>query len=155
MTGSIITEAEIDHLYTKFEELTKGNGLTAETLKKIYKVAQVEVTDEEINAQIRAADAKGNGKIDFEDFLAVMTKQHEIDSEAGVYKVFHLLDTDNDGQISGADLKRGASLFGKSLTETDIEEMMASADVDGDGMINYEEFLKIMTPSKVNGQTIF
>lgn len=77
-----------------------------------------------------------------------------------------MLDTDNDGQLTGEDLKRGVSLFGNkskkkkkkkthtikiltlylgnSVTETDIEEMMASADVDGDGLINYEEFLKVM-----------
>lgn len=34
--------------------------------------------------------------------------------------------------------------LGNSVTETDVEEMMASADVDGDGLINYEEFLKVM-----------
>lgn len=80
-----------------------------------------------------------------------------------------MLDTDNDGQLNGEDLKRGVSLFGNilqfgkkkltpqytdlfeyignSVTESDIEEMMASADVDGDGLINYEEFLKVMVSS--------
>lgn len=78
-----------------------------------------------------------------------------------------MLDTDNDGQLTGEDLKRGVSLFGNilqkknshhnlliyliyignSVTETDVEEMMASADVDGDGLINYEEFLKVMVSS--------
>lgn len=36
------------------------------------------------------------------------------------------------------------SCLGNSLTENDVEEMLASADVDGDGLINYEEFLKVM-----------
>ncbi|KAI9478558.1 MAG: hypothetical protein EXX96DRAFT_571362 [Benjaminiella poitrasii] len=155
MTASTLTDAEVDHLHEKFEALTHGHGITAETLKEIYRLAKVEITDEEIQAQIFAVDAKGHGKVDFDDFLAVMSKQHDVDSEVGVSKVFQLLDTDNDGQINGDDLKRGVSLFGKSLTETDIEEMLASADVDGDGLINYEEFLKIMTPSKVTGQTTF
>lgn len=64
--------------------------------------------------------------------------------EEGVSKVFDMLDTDKDGLISGEDLKRGISMFGSSVSETDIDEMLASADVDGDGMINYEEFLKVM-----------
>ncbi|KAG2195677.1 hypothetical protein INT46_002151 [Mucor plumbeus] len=155
MTGSTLTDAEIIHWQNKFETLTNGNGITAETLKEIYKAAGINVTDAEIITQISAADAKGNGKVDFDDFLAVMTKQHDTNSEEGVAKVFAMLDTDNDGQLTGEDLKRGVSLFGNSVTETDVEEMMASADVDGDGLINYEEFLKVMTPSKVNGQSLF
>ncbi|KAI8360736.1 hypothetical protein EDC96DRAFT_513274, partial [Choanephora cucurbitarum] len=154
-TGSTLTDAEINHLQAKFDSLTKGNGMTADTLKQIYQMAKIEVTDAEINEQIRAADAKGNGKVDFDDFMAVMNKQHETNAEEGVLRVFEMIDTDHDGQINNADLKRGISLFGKSVTDADIEDMMASADVDGDGLINYEEFLKIMTPSKVNGQSLF
>ncbi|KAI8389256.1 hypothetical protein BD560DRAFT_381041 [Blakeslea trispora] len=155
MTGSTLTDAEINHLQAKFDSLTNGNGMTAETLKQIYQMAKIEVTDAEINEQIRAADAKGNGKVDFDDFMAVMNKQHEANAEEGVLRVFEMIDTDKDGQISSADLKRGISLFGKSVSDADVEDMMSSADVDGDGLINYEEFLKIMTPSKVNGQSLF
>ncbi|KAI8891012.1 EF-hand, partial [Backusella circina FSU 941] len=126
------TDAEIHHWKKTFENLTGGNGLTAASLKEIYRSAKVDVTDEEINAQ-----------------------QHDKDPEAGVTQVFEILDADKDGQISAEDLKRGVAYFGKSVTEQDIEEMMASADVDGDGLINFEEFLKIMTPSKVNGMPKF
>ncbi|KAI7869798.1 uncharacterized protein EV154DRAFT_530494 [Mucor mucedo] len=155
MTGSTLTDAEINHLQRKFESMTKNGAMDAQTLKEIYKVAQVSVTDAEIAAQIKAADAKGTGSVDFEDFLVVMNKQSDENAEEGVAKVFALLDTDNDGQITGDDLKRGVALYGKSITEQDVDEMLFSADVDGDGMINYEEFLKVMTPSKVNGQPLF
>ncbi|KAI8987802.1 hypothetical protein BDF20DRAFT_852307 [Mycotypha africana] len=155
MTGSALTDAEINHLHAKFESLTRGHGFTVDSLREVYKLAKVNVTEAELQAQIHAADSKNHGKVDFDDFLSVMTKQHDVNAEEGVSKVFELLDTDNDGQLTGDDLKRGVSLFGNSITEADVEEMMFSADVDGDGYINYEEFLKIMTPSKVNGQTTF
>jgi Ca2+-binding EF-hand superfamily protein len=35
-------------------------------------------------------------------------------------------------------------LIGETVTPDELKEMVLSADVDGDGMINYEEFLKIM-----------
>ncbi|CAO3634044.1 unnamed protein product [Mucor hiemalis] len=129
--------------------------MTASTLREIYKVAKIDATDAEIQEQIRAADTKGDGKLDFEDFLSVMARQHDRNAEEGVAKVFAQLDTDNDGQITGEDLIRGVALFGNSITENDVKEMLASADVDGDNMINYEEFLKVMTPSKVNGMSQF
>ncbi|KAI8638080.1 hypothetical protein BD408DRAFT_405966 [Parasitella parasitica] len=144
MSGSTLTDAEINHWQDKFESLTNGDGMTVETLREIYKAAGITASDAEINSQFSAADTKNAGKIHFDEFLAVMTKQHDKNAEEGVARVFEMLDTDNDGQINGDDLKRGVSLFGTSLTETEIEEMMASADVDGDGLINYEEFLKIM-----------
>lgn len=39
-------------------------------------------------------------------------------------------------------------VIGNSITEQDVKEMLFSADVDGDGMINYEEFLKVMVGFK-------
>lgn len=41
-------------------------------------------------------------------------------------------------------LNSNQTIVGKSVSEQDIDEMMASADVDGDGLINFEEFLKVM-----------
>ncbi|KAI8981045.1 hypothetical protein BDB01DRAFT_795110 [Pilobolus umbonatus] len=155
MSLTPITEAEIKHLQGKYNTLTGGHGMTASTLKEIYRVAKISVTDREIDEQIRAADLKGSGHVDLEDFIAVMAKQHESNPEVGAAKIFALLDTDNDGQIGEEELKRGISLFGKSVSESDLREMVASADVDGDGLINYEEFLKVMTPCKVKGQTNF
>ena len=33
---------------------------------------------------------------------------------------------------------------GEDLTEQDIQEMVMEADIDGDGFIDYQEFVKIM-----------
>ena len=35
--------------------------------------------------------------------------------------------------------------LGEKLTEEEIEEMIMEADIDGDGQINYEEFVKLVT----------
>ena len=37
------------------------------------------------------------------------------------------------------------ALFIKKLTEEDADEMLDAADFDGDGQINYEEFVKMFT----------
>lgn len=34
--------------------------------------------------------------------------------------------------------------LGEHLTEEELEEMIREADLDGDGQVNYEEFVKIM-----------
>ena len=35
--------------------------------------------------------------------------------------------------------------LGEKLTEEEVDEKIREADVDGDGQINYEEFVKMMT----------
>ena len=36
------------------------------------------------------------------------------------------------------------SNLGWKLTDDEVEEMIREADIDGDGQINYEEFVKMM-----------
>jgi hypothetical protein len=37
--------------------------------------------------------------------------------------------------------------LGEKLTEEEVEEMIREADVDGDGQVNYEEFVNMMVSS--------
>lgn len=34
--------------------------------------------------------------------------------------------------------------LGEKLTDEEVEEMIKEADVDGDGQVNYEEFVRMM-----------
>ncbi|KAL1922115.1 uncharacterized protein VTP21DRAFT_10757 [Calcarisporiella thermophila] len=84
---------------------------------------------------------------DMNGFLDIIKKHQENeknDSEASFREAFALLDKNGDGQISGEDLKEVMSVLGENLTPQEIEDILREGDVDGDGLINYEEFVKIM-----------
>ena len=36
--------------------------------------------------------------------------------------------------------------LGEKLTDEEVDEMIREADVDGDGQVNYEEFVKVRRP---------
>jgi len=47
-------------------------------------------------------------------------------------------------RISFRNLKRVATELGENLTDEELQEMIDEADRDGDGVINDEEFFRVM-----------
>ncbi|KAK7797421.1 hypothetical protein U0070_002116, partial [Myodes glareolus] len=100
---------------------------------------------EEIKKMISEIDKEGTGKMNFSDFLTVMTqKMSEKDTKEEILKAFKLFDDDETGKISFKNLKRVAKELGENLTDEELQEMIDEADRDGDGEVNEQEFLRIM-----------
>ncbi len=55
-----------------------------------------------------------------------------------------IISTDGNGFISAAELRHIMTNLGEKLTDEEVDEMIREADIDGDGQINYEEFVKMM-----------
>lgn len=49
-----------------------------------------------------------------------------------------MFDKDNNGFITRDELKTAMEMIGENVTETQLSEMLAIADIDKDGKINYE-----------------
>merc|ERR1719326_1593328 len=83
--------------------------------------------------------------IDFNDFCEMMRgRMPDKNSRGEIDKVFALFDEDETGKISFRNLKRIAAELGESLTDEELQEMIEEADRDGDGLINMDEFYRVM-----------
>ena len=90
-------------------------------------------------------DVDGNGTVDFPEFLTMMArKMKDTDSEEEILEAFKVFDKDGNGFISAAELRHIMTNLGEKLTDEEVDEMIREADIDGDGQINYEEFVKMM-----------
>lgn len=49
-----------------------------------------------------------------------------------------VFDKDGDGFISAKELRQVMTNLGEKLTDSDVEDMFAEADVNGDGKIDYQ-----------------
>jgi len=64
-----------------------------------------------------------------------------------IRKAFEFVDTDKSGSLSRAEVKRTLSMWGAPLTESELDELFTKCDKDGDGQINYQEFIDIVQKS--------
>ena len=61
-----------------------------------------------------------------------------------IKEAFKVFDKDGNGFISAAELRHIMTNLGEKLTDEEVDEMIREADVDGDGQINYDEFVDMM-----------
>ena len=104
---------------------------------------------EELCEMIRNVDTNANGAIDFNEFIAMMVKRGP-NTEDDVAHAFKVFDRDGDGLITADELRLTMNNLGEPLTEAEVKAMIAEADLDGDGKINFSEFKNLMA-TKMKG----
>ena len=60
-------------------------------------------------------------------------------------EAFRIFDKDRSGYIEAKEIMTVTTTLGQVLSKDELEAFMKEADLDGDGRLNYEEFVKIMT----------
>lgn len=88
---------------------------------------------------VKCLSLTGNGEIDFEEFLQMMSKKiKDTDTEEEIRDAFKIFDKDGNGLISAHELKQIMANLGEKLTDEELDEMMREADLNGDGHIDFE-----------------
>ncbi|XP_033736475.1 calmodulin-A-like isoform X1 [Pecten maximus] len=139
--------AELEAAFSIFD--TDNDGcITTDELATVMRSMGGVTTEEELQEMIQEADADGSGDIDLEEFLALMAKKmKDTDSEEDLKQAFKVFDKDNNGHISQVELRIVMTNLGEKMDDDEVEEMIKEADLDGDGRINYSEFVAMMTRS--------
>ena len=100
---------------------------------------------DEINSMIKEVDLNSDGKIELEEFITLMMKNSpDTQQEEEVINAFRVFDKEGNGLIQTDKLKHIMMTIGDKMTEDEADEMIHEADIDGDGTINYEEFVRMM-----------
>ncbi|OWK15890.1 hypothetical protein Celaphus_00004639 [Cervus elaphus hippelaphus] len=129
-----LTEEQIAEFKEAFSLFDKdGDGtITTKELGTVMRSLGQNPTEAELQDMINEVDADGNGTIDFPEFLTMMARK--------------MKDTDSEEEIREAfQLRHVMTNLGEKLTDEEVDEMIREADIDGDGQVNYEEFVQMMT----------
>ncbi|XP_058254940.1 calmodulin-1a isoform X2 [Hemibagrus wyckioides] len=142
-----LTEEQITEFreaFMLFDKNGDGSISTAE-LGSVMRSLGQNPTDTELYDIIRQVDADGNGRIDFPEFITMMVKKmKDTGSEDEIHEAFKVFDKDGNGFITGAELRAVMTNLGEEVTGQEVDEMIREADKDGDGQVNYQEFVQMM-----------
>jgi len=146
MTENLTEEqiAEFKEAFLIFDKDGDGSISTKE-LGTVMRSLGQNPTEDELKIMIEEVDEDGSGTIDFKEFLGLMAKKmQDNDTEDDLIDAFRVFDMDGNGSISANELKFVLANTGERLSEEEIEEMIRETDTDGDGYIDYKEFIRIL-----------
>ncbi|KAJ8426375.1 hypothetical protein Cgig2_000570 [Carnegiea gigantea] len=75
--------------------------------------------------------------------LKVIAEHLSMEEVAGIKEAFDTMDTRKRGKINMEELKVGLQKLGHQIPDAELQILMEAADVDGDGTLNYGEFVAV------------
>ncbi|CAL5441382.1 unnamed protein product [Camellia sinensis] len=75
--------------------------------------------------------------------LRVIAQHLSVEEIEVIRDMFTLMDTDNDGKVTYEELRDGLRKVGSKLAEPETKLLMDVADVDGNGILDYGEFVAV------------
>ena len=151
---STLSEKEIEKIKRQFLTLDEdGSGeISPYELTNILKDPKLKMSDDDISELLKGFDIDGNGTIDIREFMIFMSNKKNRDLihraivlRTQIRKVFNQLDSDGNGYITKKEFKSMMRKQKCRFTETQIDAMLKEADKNGDGKIDYDEFVVSMT----------
>ena len=99
---------------------------------------------EEVQKIFKAVDTDGDGYIDLNEFMEV----HRSGVQTGeVESAFETFDVNGDRKISAEEVMRVLKGLGEKCSIEDCRRMVRAVDRNGDGMVDMDEFMTMMTRS--------
>ena len=143
-----VTSQQMQEINEAFELLDtdKNDQIDYYELKVALRALGFKVVKEDIIRLFRSYDPSDTGNISRQDFIEIsrdmILKRDPLEE---LKSAFELFDTDQQGGISVANLRRIARELDLQPSEDDLRAMIDEFDSDGDGMVSLEDFIQIMT----------
>ncbi|TMW66403.1 hypothetical protein Poli38472_004168 [Pythium oligandrum] len=138
--ADLMTETEIVELKKQFMAIDKdGNGvITVTELADALRSMGHGMIEEEVMELLNGIDIDGDGLVDYPEFLAATMKRNLANKKEYLINAFNYFDTKQQGVITKDDL---VQFMG---SEEQAQEVIDDVDKNGDGLINFDEFVAMM-----------
>jgi len=144
-----LSKEQIQDIKEGFDLFDKdGDGLIAlKELGTVMRALAVNPSETELQEMINEVEKDGKEMIDFPQFLSFMDRKLKLPEPVDeVIEAFKIFDRNGDGLISSGELIRAIKEIGGCLSNEEVDEMMREAEIDENGNVKYEDFVrKIVT----------
>lgn len=138
---------DIHQVFNYFDE--NGDGkISAEELKnRLRKVGgeESQLSDEEAEMVVRVSDADGDGKLGLDDFAKMMKEGDQEGELREAFVMYSRKSSKEECVITPKSLKKMMTRLGQSTTVNDCKAMIGRYDVNGDGVLDFDEFRAMMS----------
>ncbi|KAG7566447.1 EF-hand domain pair [Arabidopsis suecica] len=136
---------DLKRVFQMFDK--NGDGrITKEELNDSLENLGIFMPEKDLVQMIQKMDANGDGIVDIKEFESLYGSIVEEKEEEDMRDAFNVFDQDGDGFITVEELKSVMASLGLKQGKTleCCKEMIKEVDEDGDGRVNYMEFLQMM-----------
>ena len=98
------------------------------------------MSEEQLEQVVKEVDLRGNGVINYHDFIAATFPVEQYASKERLEALFAKFDVAGTHQLTGTTLRDAFTKLGHNMTSAEIEEVMNEHDIDHQHQISYKEF---------------
>jgi Ca2+-binding EF-hand superfamily protein len=130
--------SELRKVFAAYDTTNDGT-ITYKEFYQALKQMNINYTDGDIQELFKSVDTGNDDKIYYLEFLAATLEARGRITEERLADAFDRIDSDDSGAISRENLKE---LLGAEYSDEKIDAFLDEVDIDGDGSISFEEFLR-------------
>ncbi|VAH80170.1 unnamed protein product [Triticum turgidum subsp. durum] len=140
------TSGEFRRVFSAFDQDGDGKISMAELRLCMKAALGGDMSAEEVQALMASADADGDGQLDEEEFVRLVREAEAGQEEEGdrCREAFGMYEMQGRGCITPLSLKLMMSRLGLHLDVDECQAMIRRFDLNGDGVLTFDEFKTMM-----------
>ena len=146
-----ISDEQLQKLHEVFAQFDENHDglITRDELAGLLRALGQPADPASVTEVMSYADADHDGVLDLGEFIswAVRWMRQPLD-EKKLRATFDSFDEDNNGYLSADELYGAMNALGLQCTRADAEAKLREADIDGDGVVNFDEFARAVAASQ-------